>query len=88
MGSPPTSCKPRTLWQFPDDEVAAFIANYDHVFIIEHSFTGQLARLIRAAICPKPIVHSVLKYNAKPFRPIEIIEAVEKTANVSRLAGV
>jgi len=78
----------RTLWPFPDDEIAAFVKNYDHIFIIEHSFTGQLARLVRAAIGPQANVHPVLKYNAKPFRPIEIIEAVEQTANVSRLAGV
>jgi 2-oxoglutarate ferredoxin oxidoreductase subunit alpha len=78
----------RTLWPFPDDEIAAFVKNYDHIFIIEHSFTGQLARLVRAAIGPQPNVHPLLKYNAKPYRPIEIIEAVEKTANVGRLAGV
>lgn len=87
-GIPTDFMQLRTLWPFPDDDVAAFIANYEHVFIIEHSFTGQLARLVRAAIGPQPNVHPVLKYNAKPFRPIEIIEAVEKTANLSRLAGV
>ncbi len=87
-GIPTDFLQLRTLWPFPDDEIAAFVKNYDHVFVIEHSFTGQLARLIRAAIGPQPNVHPVLKYNAKPFRPIEIIEAVEQTANVSRLAGV
>lgn len=78
----------RTLWPFPDEEVAAFCDAYEHVFIIENNFTGQLARIVRAAVGPRPSVHPVLKYNAQPFRPIEIIEAVEKTAHVSRLAGV
>jgi 2-oxoglutarate ferredoxin oxidoreductase subunit alpha len=87
-GIPTDFMQLRTLWPFPDDEVAEFIAGYEHVFIVEHSFTGQLARIIRAAVGPLPKVHPVLKYNAKPYRPIEIIEAVEKTANVSRLAGV
>ncbi len=87
-GIPTDFMQLRTLWPFPDAEVAEFISGYEHVFIVEHSFTGQLARLVRAAIGPQPNVHPVLKYNAKPYRPIEIIEAVEKTANVSRLAGV
>jgi 2-oxoglutarate ferredoxin oxidoreductase subunit alpha len=78
----------RTLWPFPDDDIRAFVAKYDHVFVIEHSFTGQLARLIRAAVGPLEHVHPLLKYNSKPYRAIEIIEAVEQTANVSRLAGV
>jgi 2-oxoglutarate/2-oxoacid ferredoxin oxidoreductase subunit alpha len=87
-GIPTDFLQLRTLWPFPDDEIAAFVKDYDHIFIIEHSFTGQLARLVRAAIGPQANVHPVLKYNAKPFRPIEIIETVEQTANVSRLAGV
>ena len=87
-GIPTDFLQLKTLWPFPDAEVAEFIGNYDHVFVVEHSFTGQLARLIRAAVGPLPHVHPMLKYNAKPYRPIEIIEAVEQTANVSRLAGV
>jgi 2-oxoglutarate ferredoxin oxidoreductase subunit alpha len=87
-GIPTDFLQLRTLWPFPDDDIRAFVAKYDHVFVIEHSFTGQLARLIRAAVGPLDHVHPVLKYNSKPYRPIEIIEAVEQTANVSRLAGV
>jgi 2-oxoglutarate/2-oxoacid ferredoxin oxidoreductase subunit alpha len=78
----------RTLWPFPEDDIRTFVGAYDHVFIVENNYTGQLARLIRAVVGPLPHVHPVLKYNGKPFRPIEVIEAVEKTANVRRLAGV
>ncbi len=78
----------RTLWPFPDDEVRAFIESYEHVYVIENNYTGQLARLIRAAVGPLPNVHSVRKYNAQPFRPIEIIDAVQRTATPRRLAGV
>ena len=68
--------------------MVADIDAYDHVFVIENNYTGQLARLIRAAVGPLPNVHSVLKYNAQPFRPIEIIDAVQRTAAPRRLAGV
>ena len=60
----------------------------DHVFIIENSFTGQLDRLIRYVVGPLGTVHPVLKYNGKPFRPIEIIDAVAKFAPVREPAGV
>jgi 2-oxoglutarate ferredoxin oxidoreductase subunit alpha len=78
----------RTLWPFPDDEVRAFIAEHDHVFVVENNYTGQIARLIRAAAGPLEHVHSVRKYNAQPFRPIEIIDAVQQIVNARPLAGV
>jgi 2-oxoglutarate ferredoxin oxidoreductase subunit alpha len=78
----------KTLWPFPDEEVVAFCDAHDEVFIVEHSFTGQLARIIRAATGPRPNIHPVLKYNAQPYRPIEIIEAVENVVQASRLAEV
>jgi len=78
----------RTLWPFPEEEVKAFIDGADQVFIIENSFTGQLDRLIRYVVGPLEMVHPVLKYNGKPFRPIEIIDAVAKFAPVREQAGV
>lgn len=68
----------RTLWPFPDDEVRDFIAGAKHVFVIENNFTGQLARLIRSVVGPLEHMHSVRKYNGRAFRPIEIIEPIER----------
>jgi 2-oxoglutarate ferredoxin oxidoreductase subunit alpha len=78
----------KTLWPFPEEELQAFIRDAEHIFIVENTFTGQLARLIKVITGPLPHMHSVLKYNGKPFRPIEIIEAVGKTANVRSYAEV
>jgi len=78
----------RTLWPFPEEEVQAFIRDAEHIFIVENTFTGQLARLIKVITGPLPHMHSVLKYNGKPFRPIEVIEAIGTTANVRSYAEV
>lgn len=78
----------KTLWPFPAEEVSEFIKDAEHIFIVENSYTGQLARLIKVEVGPLPNMHSVLKYNGKPFRPVEIIEAIGKIANVRSYAEV
>ncbi|MBC5811220.1 MAG: 2-oxoacid:acceptor oxidoreductase subunit alpha [Candidatus Eremiobacteraeota bacterium] len=78
----------RTLWPFPEEEVRAFIEETDHVFVVENNFTGQLERLVRYVVGPLERMHSVLKYNGRPFRPIEVIEPIERFAAVRGLAGV
>ncbi|MDP9024921.1 MAG: 2-oxoacid:acceptor oxidoreductase subunit alpha, partial [Candidatus Eremiobacteraeota bacterium] len=70
----------RTLWPFPEDEVRAFLADAKHVFVVENNFTGQLERLIRYVVGPLEHMHLVNKYDGKPFRPIEIIDAIERHA--------
>ena len=57
-----------------------------HIFIVENSYTGQLERLIRVVVGPLEHMHAVRKYNGKPFRPIEIIEPIERCALVHRAA--
>jgi 2-oxoglutarate ferredoxin oxidoreductase subunit alpha len=70
----------RTLWPFPESEVAAFAAEAKHIFVVENNYSGQLERLIRYVTGPLERMHLVNKYDGKPFRPIEIIEAVERFA--------
>jgi 2-oxoglutarate ferredoxin oxidoreductase subunit alpha len=70
----------RTLWPFPEDEVRAFLAGARHAIVVENNFTGQLERLIRYVVGPLEGMHLLNKYDGKPFRPIEIIEAVERHA--------
>ncbi len=70
----------RTLWPFPEAEVAAFAAEARHIFVVENSYSGQLERLIRFVTGPLRHMHLVNKYDGKPFRPIEVIEAIERHA--------
>ncbi|HME82651.1 MAG TPA: 2-oxoacid:acceptor oxidoreductase subunit alpha [Candidatus Eremiobacteraceae bacterium] len=68
----------RTLWPFPEDEVRDFLKFAHHIFVVENNMTGQVERLVRYVTGPLPNMHRVLKYSGRPFRPIEIIEAVLK----------
>ncbi len=78
----------RTLWPFPEDEVRDFIADAKHVFVVENNYTGQLERLIRYVVGPLERMHRVLKYNGRPFHPIEISDEIEKHADVRPLVKV
>jgi 2-oxoglutarate ferredoxin oxidoreductase subunit alpha len=70
----------RTLWPFPEGEVRAFFDGVRHAFVVENNFTGQLKRLIVNVVGPLDELHLVNKYDGKPFRPVEIVDAVEKYA--------
>jgi 2-oxoglutarate ferredoxin oxidoreductase subunit alpha len=70
----------RTLWPFPEEEIRVFIHGSQHVFVVENNFTGQLDRLIRTVVGPLDALHGVRKYDGRPFRPVEIIEALQRTA--------
>jgi 2-oxoglutarate/2-oxoacid ferredoxin oxidoreductase subunit alpha len=78
QGTPSRFLQLRTLWPFPEEEVRDFVEGAAHVFVVENNFTGQLERLIRYVTGPLPHMHAVRKYNGRPFRPIEILEAVHK----------
>jgi len=87
-GTPTKFLQLRTLWPFPEAEIKSFVESVDHVFVVENSFTGQLDRLIRYVVGPLPKLHRVLKYNGKPFRPIEIIDPINELAPARVPAGV
>lgn len=87
-GTPTAFLQLRTLWPFPEEDVKKFIDGADHVIIVENSFTGQLDRLIRYVVGPLPKMHNLLKYNGKPFRPIEIMDAVAEHTLAKTPAGV
>jgi 2-oxoglutarate ferredoxin oxidoreductase subunit alpha len=77
----------RTLWPFPDDEVRNFISSARHVFVVENNFTGQLERLIRAVVGPLEQLHSVRKFDGRPFRPLDIVAPIERIVSAD-LIGV
>ena len=70
----------RTLWPFPEDDIRQFVRGAQHVFVVENNYTGQLERLIRTVVGPLDALHGVRKYDGRPFRPIEIIDAVRRIA--------
>jgi 2-oxoglutarate ferredoxin oxidoreductase subunit alpha len=78
----------RTLWPFPEDEIKEFVRGAQHVFVVENNYTGQLMQLIRAVVGPLDALHGVRKYDGRPFRPIEIIDAVRHTVDVGSTAEV
>jgi 2-oxoglutarate ferredoxin oxidoreductase subunit alpha len=70
----------RTLWPFPEDDIRQFVRGAQHVFVVENNYGGQLERLIRSVVGPLDALHGVRKYDGRPFRPIEVIEAVRRIA--------
>ena len=78
----------RTLWPFPAQELRAFAEGVSALFVVEGNFTGQLERHVRSIIGPIDALHSIRKYNGKPFRPIEIIEPAERAARELQLVEV
>jgi len=85
-GMPTRFLQLRTLWPFPEDEVREFVTSARHIFVVENNMTGQVDRLIRYVTGPLPNMHRVLKYSGRPFRPIEIIEAVKAKCRPEALA--
>jgi len=84
-GIPTRFLQLRTLWPFPEDAVREFIAGAELVFVVENNLTGQLERLIRYVTGPLAHMHSLRKYNGRPFRPVEIIEAIEARVGLPQL---
>ena len=78
----------RTLWPFPDERIKEFVRGAQHVFVVENNYTGQLMQLIRAVVGPLDVLHGVRKYDGRPFRPIEIIEAVRQLVEAGSTAEV
>ena len=60
----------------------AFVESAEHIFVVENNYTGQLERLVRYVVGPLERMHAVLKYDGRPFRPLEIIEPIERLARL------
>ena len=71
-----------TLWPFPEGEVQAFLEGVRKAFVVEQNYTGQLRGLIQRFVGPSPKIESVLRYDGQPFRPLDIVEAVEAKTGV------
>jgi len=67
--------QPRTVWPIPE-ETLEFIGSHDRTYVIEHNASGQLAQLLRSAGAPADKIRSVLRYDGRPFRPAELVDAI------------
>lgn len=68
----------KVLWPFPHKEVKAFLDSCDKVFVVENNFSGQLKGLIQREVGCHDKLHLINKYDGTPFRPTEIINAIQE----------
>jgi pyruvate/2-oxoacid:ferredoxin oxidoreductase alpha subunit len=67
--------RPLTLWPLTE-ETLAFIRARRRVYVIEHSASAQLYRILAAGGASSETMASILKYDGTPFRPAELVDAV------------
>ncbi len=67
------------LSPFPSKEIHDMLTKYDVKIDIENNFTGQLAGLIMEKTGVK-IDKLLLKYDGRPFNPMEIVEYVKEVS--------
>jgi 2-oxoglutarate ferredoxin oxidoreductase subunit alpha len=71
----------RTVYPVPVHEIDPFFKEVDVAYVVEHNYTGQLARLLRETM---PWHHaklrSILKYDGYSFRAPEIAADVKEVA--------
>ncbi|MDE3111344.1 MAG: 2-oxoacid:acceptor oxidoreductase subunit alpha [Chloroflexota bacterium] len=65
----------RTLWPILEDVLEAL--DGCRAYVVEHNATGQYAAALSAAGAAAR-VHSILRYDGLPFRPSELVAAVEE----------
>jgi 2-oxoglutarate/2-oxoacid ferredoxin oxidoreductase subunit alpha len=71
----------RTLYPVPAHELDPFLASVDVAYVVEHNYTGQLARLIRETVpWHYAKLRSILKYDGATFRAPEIIAEIREAA--------
>ena len=63
----------RLLHPFPTERLQSLLEASKQVAVVEHNATAQLATLIQSHCSFPHRLHSVLKYDGNPFRPIEIV---------------
>ncbi len=65
------------LWPFPTGKVQELLSKANKFITVEQNSTAQLAQLIRMQTGLQPS-GTVLKYNGRPYYPIEIADEVKK----------
>jgi 2-oxoglutarate ferredoxin oxidoreductase subunit alpha len=77
-GTPVQILQPQTLYPVPVHEIDPFLKSVDVCYVIEHNYTGQLARLLRETM---PWQHaklrSLTKYDGTNYRAPQIVAGLE-----------
>jgi 2-oxoglutarate/2-oxoacid ferredoxin oxidoreductase subunit alpha len=68
----------RTLYPVPVHEIDPFLKDLDAVYVVEHNYTGQFARLLRETMpWHYAKMRSILKYDGYSFRAPQIVASVK-----------
>jgi len=80
-GVPTRYLQVRTVFPVPAHEIDPFLHEVDVAYIVEHNYTGQLARLLRETM---PWHHaklrSVVKYDGMTFRAPQIVAEIKEVS--------
>jgi 2-oxoglutarate/2-oxoacid ferredoxin oxidoreductase subunit alpha len=80
-GIPSRYYQARTLYPVPTHELGPFLEGVDVAYVVEHNYTGQLARLIRETLPGHHAkLRSILKYDGYSFRAPQIVAQVREAS--------
>jgi len=68
----------KTVWPFPDKEVAQLATEVDHIIVAEQNL-GQVYYMVKAAAAPTP-VHLMTKPAGMPQLPTEILDKIREVS--------
>lgn len=68
----------RTLWPFHREEVLSLLEDLDHLFVVEHNYTGHLAFLLPSLLGKALPSTPIRRYDGKLFTPGEIAAQVRE----------
>lgn len=78
-GVPTRYLQARTVYPVPTHEIGPFLEGVDVAYVVEHNYTGQLARLLRETLPQHHAkLRSILKYDGSTFRAPEIIAQIRE----------
>ncbi|MDH4214682.1 MAG: 2-oxoacid:acceptor oxidoreductase subunit alpha [Candidatus Thorarchaeota archaeon] len=69
----------KTVWPFPDKEVAQLATEVDHIIVAEQNL-GQVYYMVKAAAAPTP-VHLMTKPAGMPQLPHEILDKIREVSS-------
>jgi 2-oxoglutarate/2-oxoacid ferredoxin oxidoreductase subunit alpha len=69
--------RPRTLWPFPDEELAA-LARHARALVVAEMNMGQIVREVERAAAGRTRVVGCLRADGQPMRPDDVLERLER----------
>jgi 2-oxoglutarate ferredoxin oxidoreductase subunit alpha len=70
----------KTVWPFPEEQVAQLATEVDHIIVAEQNL-GQVYYMVKAAASPTP-VHLMTKPAGMPQLPNEILEKIKEVKSI------